>query len=166
MKQLFYSFLLIITVVACYNGKAEKKKTTADNIAISKVDTDKMANFPGTAIYIELPKGFVWNETAMGFYRDEDGSVIKYDEFKTMRYAANMPVEESAGSLTNRQPIIISGFKGELKTYQEGSTGIKLSLYFGDNTFMNFIEGSYFNSRVQTEKEILAAFKTIQVKKQ
>lgn len=41
-----------------------------------------MASFPGTAIYIQLPKGFVWNETAMGFYKEEDGSVIKYNEFK------------------------------------------------------------------------------------
>ncbi len=165
MKQLLYSFLLTIIAIACNNGNAEKKKTAINNSAISKMDTGKMANFPGTRIYIELPKGFVWNETAIGFYRDEDGSIIKYDEFKTMRYAANMPVEESVGSLTNRQPIIISGFNGELKTYQQGSTGIKLSLSFGDNTFMKFIEGSYFSHREQTRKDILASFETVVYKK-
>jgi hypothetical protein len=155
MKQLFYTFLLTITVIACSNGKAEKNK-----IAIGE-----LAKFPGTAIYIELPKGFAWNETAMGFYRDEDGSVIKYDEFKTMRYAANMRQEETIGTLINHQPIIVSGYKGEIKTYEEWSSHFKLVLSFGDSTFMKFIEASYFTKKEQSGKDVLAALKTIQLRK-
>ena len=82
-----------------------------------------------------------------------------------MRYAANMPVEESIGSLTNRQPITISGYNGEIKTYQLSSTGFKIALSFGAATFTEFIEATYFTSQEQTEKDILSALKTIQVKK-
>ncbi len=166
MKLLFYSFLISIATIACNNGKAEKQETISDKIAVSQNDTGKLANFPGTPVYIQLPKGFVWNETAMGFYKEEDGSKINYDEFKKIRYAANMPVEETMGSLTNQQPLMISGYKGELKTYQPGSTGILLELSFGDNTFKEFIEAKYFSHREQTGKDILTALKNIQVKKQ
>lgn len=165
MKQLFYSFLIVLTAMACKNGKAEKQQSGTDIITASNTDTAKLANFPGTSVYLQLPEGFVWNETAMGFYKEEDGSEIKYDEFKKMRYAAKMPVEETMGSLTNQQPITISGYTGEIKTYQIGSTGIKLELSFGDNAFMEFIEASYFSHQEQTGKEILGALKSIQVKK-
>ena len=161
MKLLFYSLLITITVVACNNGKTEKQKTITDNAANSKIDTGKMTNFPGTTIYIELPKGFAWNETVTGFYKEDDGSVIKYDEFKTMRYSASMPVEETKGSLTKRQPITVSGYKGEIKTYQQSSTSVKLELSFGDNTFMEFVGGSYFSNNYQIGKDILAAFETL-----
>ena len=57
------------------------------------------------------------------------------------------------------------GYTGEIKTYQIGSTGIKLELSFGDNAFMEFIEASYFSHQEQTGKEILGALKSIQVKK-
>ena len=166
MKTVFYSFLIVLTVVACNNGKAEKQQPGTATIKANKIDTAKLANIPGTSVYIQLPEGFVWNETAMGFYKEEDGSLIKYDEFKKMRYAANMPVEEAIGSLINRQPIAISGYKGEIKIYEEGSTGIKLELSFGDNSFMEFIEATYFSNQEQTGKDILAALKTIQVKKE
>ena len=165
MKLLFYLFLIALTVVACNNGKAEKQPTTGDNIAAGKIDTTKMANFPGTAVYIQLPNGFEWNETAMGFYKEEDGSEIKYDESKKIRYAANMPVEETMGSLVNQQSLTIDGYKGGVKTYQDGRTFTRLSLVFGDSTFVEFIEASYFSHREQTGKDILAALKTIQLKK-
>lgn len=165
MKLIFYSFLIVHTTFACNNGKVEKQKPVADRIAVSKKDTSKLSNFPGTSIYIHLPKGFAWNETAMGFYKEEDGSEIKYDEFKTMRYAANMPVDESMGSLTKQQPITISGYKGEIKTYGDGQTFTKFVLSFGDETSMEFIEATYFSHREQTGNDILAALKTIQVKK-
>ncbi len=144
--------------------RLKSKKNTA-GIAANKNDTARLTNFPKTDIYIQLPAGFTWDETASGFYRDKDGSVIRYDEFKTMRYAANMPVEESIGSLTNRQPITISGYNGEIKTYQLSSTGFKIELSFGAATFTEFIEATYFTSQEQTEKDILSALKTIQVKK-
>ncbi len=160
MKLFICLLLITITVVACNNGKVKKQENSTDTVAISKI-----ANFPGTIIYIELPKGFAWDETALGFYRDEDGSVIRYDEFKTKQYAANMPVEERIGSLTNRQPITVSGYKGEIKTYQVGNTSVKIELSFGDDTFMEFIEATYFTSQEQTEKDILSSLKTIEVKK-
>ncbi len=163
MKLLFYTLLITLTIVSCNNGKVEKQNTISDTIATSKTDTGTVANFPGTAIYIELPKGFVWDETAMGFYRKEDGSVIRYNEFKTLRYAANMPVDDRMGSLTNQQPISVSGYKGEMKTYQLSNTGVKLELSFGDDT-LKFIESTYSTIREQTENEILAALKTLQVK--
>ncbi len=164
MKTVIYFFLTVATVVACNNGKVEKQQPGTNNIARSKNDTARLSNFPGTSIYIQLPNGFAWNETAMSFYKEEDGSVIKYDEFKTMRFAANMPVEEMFGSPTNRQPITVSGYKGEIKTYQQGSTGIVLELSFGDDTFMKFIEASYFSHQKETEKDVLNALKSIQVK--
>lgn len=165
MKSVFYLFLIVLTIVACNNGKAEKQQAGADTISGSKNDTTRVVNFPGSSVYIQLPEGFVWNEIAMGFVKEEDGSIIKYDEFKKMRYAANMPVEETMGKLTNQQPVIINGYKGEIKTYEEGSTSIKLALSFGDNSFKEFIEASYFSNREQTGKGIAAALKTIQVKK-
>jgi hypothetical protein len=164
MNLLLCTILAALTALACKNGKAEQKQTGTDTTAISKKDTVKLANFPGTAVYIQLPNGFAWSDPAMGFYKEEDGSVIKHDAFKTMRYAAKMPVGETMGSLTNKQPIMISGYKGELKTFLQGSTGIQLELSFGDNTFMEFIEATYFSHREQTGKDILSALKTIQVK--
>jgi hypothetical protein len=164
MKILFYTFLLAGIILACKNSKAEKQ-SDGNNKTESKADTARMASFPGTAIYIQLPKGFVWNETAMGFYKEEDGSVIKYNEFKKMRYAANMSAEETMGSLINQQPITINGYKGVIKTYQQGSTGIQLDLSFGDASFMEFVEATYFSHQEQTAKDILAALKTIQIKK-
>ena len=165
MKLLFYSFLISIASVSCNNGKAEKHQSPSEKIPVSMKDTGKLTNFPGTFIYIQLPKGFIWNETAVGFLKEEDGSVIKCDKFKKMRYEANMPVEETMGSLVNRQPITINGYKGEIKTYEQGSTSIKLDLSFGDNSFMEFIEAAYFSHREQIGNDILAALKTIQVKK-
>jgi hypothetical protein len=165
MKQFFYSFLISIASVSCNNGKTEKHQSLSEKTPVSMKDTGKPSNFPGTSIYIQLPKGFTWNETAMGFLKEEDGSVIKCDKFKKMRYEANMPVEETMGSLVNQQPITINGYKGEIKTYEQGSTSIKLDLSFGDNSFMEFIEATYFAHREQTGKEILAAFKTIEVRK-
>ena len=82
-----------------------------------------------------------------------------------MRYAANMSAEETMGSLINQQPITIYGYKGLIKTYQQGSTGIQLDLSFGDASFMEFVEATYFSHQEQTAKDILAALKTIQVKK-
>jgi hypothetical protein len=164
MKLLFYSFLISMAAVACNNGKAEKNQTPSEIIPASMKDTGKLTNFPGTYVYITLPEGFIWNETAMGFLKEEDGSVIKCDKFKKMRYEANMPIEETMGSLVNQQPITINGYKGEIKTYEQGSTSIKLDLSFGDNSFMEFIEATYFSHREQTGKDILAALKTIQVK--
>lgn len=165
MKLLFYSFLISIAALACNNGKEEKQQTISDKITVSQIDTGKLANFPGTPVYIQLPKGFVWNETAMGFYKEEDGSKINYDEFKKMRYAANMPVEETMGSLTKQQLIIIEDYKGEIKTYEQDSTGTKLVLSFSDNTEMHFIEATWFSHQEQTGKEILAALKSILIKK-
>ena len=153
MKIFLSLFLLMITITGCKDSKSEKQHTT------------EFTNFPGTDIYIQLPKGFAWNETAMGFYKDEVGSIIKYDEFKTMRYAANMPVEESMGTIIKQEPINVSRYKGEIKTYQDGSTGIKLVLSFGDSTFMKFIEATYFTKQEQSGKEVLAALKTIEFKK-
>lgn len=152
------------SLFAKFKSEAEKQ-SDGNNKTESKADTARMASFPGTAIYIQLPKGFVWNETAMGFYKEEDGSVIKYNEFKKMRYAANMSAEETMGSLINQQPITINGYKGVIKTYQQGSTGIQLDLSFGDASFMEFVEATYFSHQEQTAKDILAALKTIQVKK-
>jgi len=165
MKQFFYSFFISMAAVACNNGKAEKNQFLSEKIPVRMNDTGKLSNFPGTSIYIQLPKGFTWNETAMGFLKEEDGSVIKCDKFKKMRYEANMPVEETMGSLVNQQPITINGYKGEIKTYEQGSTSIKLDLSFGDNSFMEFIEATYFSHREQIGNDILAALKTIQVKK-
>lgn len=154
MKFLFCLLLSMKIITGCKDSKAEQQYAAA------------LTNFPGTDIYIQLPKGFVWNETAMGFYKEADGSTIKHDEFKTMRYAAKIPVEETMGSLTTQQPIMISGYQGELKTYLQGSTGIQLELSFGSTAFMEFIEATYFSLPEQTGKDILAALKTIQVKKQ
>lgn len=165
MNLLLCTILAALTALACKNGKVEQKKTSTDAITLSKKDTTNLANFPSTSIYIQLPKGFAWSDPAIGFYKEEDGSVIKHDAFKTMRYAANMPVEETMGSLTNQQPLMISGYKGELKTYQQGSTGILQELSFGDNTFKEFIEATYFSHQEQTGKDILTAMKTIQIKK-
>jgi hypothetical protein len=164
MKLLFYFFFIAVSIASCNNGKGEQQNAIIDTIATSKTDTGTIASFPGSAIYIKLPKGFVWDETAMGFYRDADGSVIRYDEFKTIRHAANMPVDDRMGSLTNRQPVTVSGYKGEMKTYQLSNTGFKLELSFGDDT-LRFIESTYFTVREETETEILAALKTIQIKK-
>jgi len=165
MKILLFSILASISGFACNNGMTEKQVPGTVTIASNNTDTTKLDNFPGTSVYIQLPDSFSWSETAMGFYKEGDGSVLKHDAFKTMRYAAKMPVGETMGTLTKKEPITISGYKGKLKTYVIGSTGIQLELTFGDNTFMEFIEATYFSYREQTGKDILSALKTIQIKK-
>ena len=153
IKFLFCLLLSMTIITGCKDSKAEQQKSA------------ELTKFPGTDLYIQLPKGFVWNETAGGFVKDEDGSVISYDEFKTMRYAANMPVEETMGTLISQQPITVSGYKGEVKTYEEWSSHFKLVLSFGDDTFMKFIVATYFTKKEQSGKDVLAALKTIQLKK-
>jgi hypothetical protein len=165
MKILLYPILASITGIACNNGRTEKQVPGTITIASNNPDTTKLDNFPGTSVYIQLPDSFSWSETAMGFYKEGDGSVLKHDVFKTMRYAAKMPVGETMGTLTKKEPITISGYKGELKTYVLGSTGIQMELSFGDNTFMEFIEATCFSYREKTEKDILTALNSIQIKK-
>lgn len=165
MKIILFSLLAAITVFACNNGRSEKPLPGALTIASGKTDTSGLVHFPGTSVYIQLPDSFSWNESAMGFYKEEDGSILKHDAFKTMRYAAKMPVGETMGTLTKKEPITISGYNGELKTYKQGSTGIQLELSLGDNTFMEFFEATYFSYREKTERDILYALKTIQIKK-
>lgn len=153
MKTLIYLLIAMTTITSCKERKAEKEPDI------------QYTNFPGTDIYIQLPKGFAWLESAMGFVKDEDGSVINYDEFKTIQSKANMPVEETVATFIKERPVIISGNKGKIKTYQLGSTGIQLELSFTNGEFMEYIAASYFSNRVETGKEIEVALENIQIRK-
>lgn len=165
MKFIFCFLPAMISIAGCKDSRAEQQPGSGATVSENKNNfADTAANFPGTTIYIQLPDGFLWNETAMGFYKEEDGSVIKYDEFKTMRYAAKMPVKETMGSFVQKELITISGYKGALTTYQDGQNLTRLQLSFGDDTFKKFIEATYFSTREQTGKEIVTALRNIKVK--
>lgn len=161
MKRCINILSIVIIAFACNSGKADVSSKKYNPLQANKTDTTRSVNFPGTNIYIKLPNGYQWSDRVIGFYRNEDGGIIKYDEFKTKRYAAQMPVEETENAPVNQQTVTISGYSGIIKTYENGSTGKKLILSFGDNTFMDFIEGSCFTRSKEAEKEILEALQSI-----
>jgi hypothetical protein len=161
MKRSFNILSIALVAFACNTGKADVSSQKHNQQQANKTDTTRPVNFPGTNIYIKLPNGYQWSDAATGFYREEDGGIIKYDEFKTMRYAAQMPVEETGNAPVKQQAVTISGYSGIIKMYENGSTGKKLILSFGDNTFMDFIEGSCFTRNKEAEKEILEALQSI-----
>ncbi|MEN9550034.1 MAG: hypothetical protein RIR12_2625 [Bacteroidota bacterium] len=161
MKRNYNILTIALIAFACNAGKADHSSKKNAQQQVNKTDTTRLVNFPKTHIYIKLPNGYQWSDAATGFYRDADGGIIKYDEFKTMRYAAQMPVEETGNTLVNQKAVTISGYSGIIKTYENGSTGKKLILSFGDNTFMDFIEASYFTNSTAAEEEILKALQTI-----
>lgn len=159
-KLLPIIFFSLFIIAGCLQSKSQKELLNKNNTA-----TDKLSNFPGTGIYILLPDGFIYNETAGGFVKDADGSVIKYDAFKKLRYDGNMPMDVNQGTVIKEESINISGYNGKIITHKEGETNFRYELSFGDDTFMEFIEATYFSRREQTGKYILAALETIVYKK-
>lgn len=148
--------LSIFIIGSCQESKSQKEPNGKTNTL-----TDKHSNFPGTGIYILLPEGFAYNTTASGFVKDADGSVLKYDEFKKLRYDAKMPLEEKDKNILQEQKVNISGYEGKIITYKEGETFIHYELSFGNESFREFIEAVIFPKNKETGKDILTALTTI-----
>lgn len=164
MKLLYSFLLLLVATSSCKNSSAGKQTPGTVATENKKTVEEPYTNFPGTAIYIQLPKGFAWNETAMGFVNDATGAVIKIDEFKKLRHKNGMPMQET-DPVVSEQAVTISGYAGTIQTYANGSTGVRAVLSFGNSEGMEFIEATYFTKNKETAKEIIAALQTVMVKK-
>jgi hypothetical protein len=159
IKLISSLLVLLIAGPTCKNSQADTSPSETKNSR-----AQQYTNFPGTAVYIQLPNGFAWNETAMGFVNDENGAAINYDAFRKLRHNSGMPVVEIAPA-SKEQTVTISGNAGTIKTFADGSTGARLLLSFGRPDSMEFIEATFFTKNKETAGEIMAALQSVMVKK-